>query len=528
MNPLLQTEPSARPFIHLDNITIRINDRDLFKNTSWKMNTDQRWAITGSNGSGKSIFIQALCRKVPLTRGQIHYFFDGEDRSRSYLHKGEIIVISPGSHQGFMKQHSGYYQARWQSFEDRGVPTVAEFLDSQRVEQISPYDTMTVRIGETNARNRRDHVTALLGIEYLLERKILHLSHGESRKVQIAGALIQSPRVLVLDDPFLGLDDSSRETMGRIVADMLVAETPRLLWMTTRPEEIPEGITHVLYLEQNRIKMQGEKRVICPRVFRTQTDQSSRYVLMLPPAAGSERSPAPSFLVQLKNVSISYGMVPVLKNINWEMKKNEHWAILGPNGSGKTTLLSLILADNPQSYANDIFLFGKKRGSGESIWDIKERIGFVSPELHLFYPSNITCLEVVCSGFFNSIGLYRICSPRQLDIAKTFMASLVIDRISNRWFNQVSTGEQRLVLLARAMVKKPELLVLDEPCQGLDDEHQHHFLQQLDCLCRQDTAICMILTTHRRDALPGEITHVLKLNQGRIQEKGTRRQVLAI
>jgi len=527
MNHSLRAEPSARPLIQLDNITIRINDRNLFENTSWTMNTGQRWAITGSNGSGKSIFIQALCRKVPLARGQIHYFFDGEDRSRSYLHKGEIIVISPGNHQGFMKQYSGYHQARWQSFEDRGIPTVAEFLESQRVGQISSFDTMPVRIGEANGNNRRDHVTALLGIDYLLERKILHLSHGESRKVQIAAALIQSPRVLVLDDPFLGLDDSSRETMGRTVTDMLDAETPCLLWVTTRPDEIPAGISHVLYLEQNRIKMLGEKRIIYPRVFRTQTDQSSRDVLIPPPAADSERSPAPSSLVRLKNVSITYGKVPVLKSINWEMKKNEHWAILGPNGSGKTTLLSLILADNPQSYANDIFLFGKKRGSGESIWDIKERIGFVSPELHLFYPSNISCLEVVCSGFFNSIGLYRHCSSRQLDIAKTFMASLAIDRISNRLLNQVSTGEQRLVLLARAMVKKPELLVLDEPCQGLDDGHQHHFLQQLDCLCRQDASICMILTTHRRDALPGEITHILRLNQGRIQEKGTRRQVLA-
>jgi molybdate transport system ATP-binding protein len=189
--------------------------------------------------------------------------------------------------------------------------------------------------------------------------------------------------------------------------------------------------------------------------------------------------------------------------------------VLGPNGAGKTTLLSLILADNPQAYANDITLFGRRRGSGESIWEIKQSIGWVAPELQLYYPKSATCLDVICSGFFDSVGLYRQCSAGQREVALSWMRRLSLSEQAETPLEQVSEGEQRRVLIARALVKGPALLVLDEPCQGLDADNRDRVLQAINWVgSRPETS--MIYVTHRADELPPNITHVLRLNEGRV------------
>jgi molybdate transport system ATP-binding protein len=215
----------------------------------------------------------------------------------------------------------------------------------------------------------------------------------------------------------------------------------------------------------------------------------------------------------MKDVNISYNGVKVLRHIDWTVKKGEHWALLGPNGSGKTTLLSLILGDNPQAYANDINLFGRRKGSGESIWDIKKRIGLVSPELHLHYPRQFSCLDVVCSGFFDSAGLYRRCTDKQRGAALEWMDHMGLSPLAGARFGECSDGAQRMVLVARAMVKHPELLVLDEPCQGLDDRNRHRIVNRVEAIGKHfDTVV--IFVTHDPDELPGIVTHVLNLESG--------------
>ena len=229
----------------------------------------------------------------------------------------------------------------------------------------------------------------------------------------------------------------------------------------------------------------------------------------------------------MRRVNVSYGAAHILRDVDWTVREGEHWALLGPNGAGKSTLLSLILGDHPQVYANDVRLFGQRRGSGESIWEIKRRIGWVAPELHLYYPADgirpadgtsprhATGLQVVESGFYDSVGLYRTCSPEQQETARQWMEKLGIDERADAPFAKLSEGEQRLVLLARALVKRPLLLILDEPCQGLDASNRERVRQVVEEI-GSSTNTSVLYVTHNADELPLIVNHVLRLDKGRV------------
>jgi molybdate transport system ATP-binding protein len=211
----------------------------------------------------------------------------------------------------------------------------------------------------------------------------------------------------------------------------------------------------------------------------------------------------------MKNVTVKYGRTTALDNVNWTMRTGQNWVILGPNGCGKTTLLNLITADNLQAYANEIYLFGKRRGSGESIWDIKERIGMMSSEFQIRYRKPLLAFEVVLSGFFDSVGLFRNASPEQKQTADQWMAVLGIADKSVKTFNQLSYGEQRMVLLARSMVKMPQLLILDEPYQGLDRTNRQRILDAIDVIGHH-RGTNIIYVTHYPDEIPAGMTHMLR------------------
>jgi molybdate transport system ATP-binding protein len=172
--------------------------------------------------------------------------------------------------------------------------------------------------------------------------------------------------------------------------------------------------------------------------------------------------------------------------------------------------VKLITGDHPQAYANRIRLFGLQRGSGESIWDIKREIGLISAELQIRYRKDIRVVEVIRSGFFDSVGLYRHCSPEQAREADRWLADIGLDRERETSFDRLSYGERRLVLLARAMVKSPRLLVMDEPCQGLDPENRRKILALVEQICSlPDTHLLYI--THLPEEIPAAITRILRL-----------------
>jgi molybdate transport system ATP-binding protein len=225
--------------------------------------------------------------------------------------------------------------------------------------------------------------------------------------------------------------------------------------------------------------------------------------------------PVPSFedIVKMQQVTVKYADKTILNHIDWHIKQGERWALLGPNGAGKSTLLSLINGDNPQAYANNIILFDKKRGSGESIWDIKQKIGFVSPELYQYFPLDNNCLQVIESGFYDTLGLFRPSQAAKAEVALKWMKVLGIEKYSRTLLKNIPASAQRLCLLARALVKGPSLLILDEPCQGMDPHQQQHFKQVIDTLCHL-SSITLIYVTHYQDEIPDSVTKVLRLDKG--------------
>jgi molybdate transport system ATP-binding protein len=525
--------------ISIEDITIRVGARSLFEHTTWSIESDQNWGIIGETGSGKSMLAKTICRQVPILQGHIHYYFDEADeppQGRPYLNQNEALILSYETHRDFLNQYAGYHQARWQSFEGEDAPSVASLLSIHSLQSRSPFEIRPRLENEAAHQQKRDYAVGLLKLDGLLDRRIHTLSHGESRKVFLARLMMQAPRLLILDDPYVGLDSETRQHLSEGIEALMAAGDPKILWVGSRIEEIPPSIDHLLVVRGHRAAVQGEREQVInsaeykasfclPSTKNSHTESSPAFRAAVQRYAGTIKkvlAPESGALIEMADVAVSYGDVQVLSDISWTVRQGERWRLVGANGAGKTTLLSLILADNPQSYANTIRLFGKDRGSGESVWEIKHNIGWVSPEQQIYYSRTALCVEMVCSGFFDSAGLYREPTAEQTAAARQWMSALDIETLAGSPFTSLSTGQQRLVLLARALVKDPALLILDEPCQGLDSAHCRDFIGLVDQLCKQ-LPITLIYVSHHPEEMPAATTHQLKLERGRISQIGPLR-----
>jgi len=444
------------PLIRLHEVVLRHPDVQFSESLNWSLFPGEHWAFIGPNGSGKTLFIDAITGKLALKSGVREYpLLESLGLPVSEAVKAMAfrdITSLTGDY-----EHSAYQQ-RWNSQEAESSPDVRSLLT------LHP---------DSDYSNR---ILDLLAVRPLLDRKMIHLSSGELRKFLIVRALMARPRVLILDNPFIGLDAPSREQLNRVLDTLSGMVNLQILFVLSNPSDIPSFINHILPIAERKLEKPMRpsafladipllKRLF-PLMENNRTERKfSTYTSADFSGENKDETPA---IVQLCDVHIKYDERVILKHMNWTVRQGERWALLGPNGAGKSTLLSLVCADNPQSYANDIRLFGRKRGTGESIWDIKRHIGYVSPEMHNYYLKNVPCKDIVGSGLFDTIGLYRKCNEEQLEQCAKWMKIFGIFALSEKSFRNVSSGEQRLCLLARAFVKEPALLILDEPLHGLD------------------------------------------------------------
>ncbi len=481
---------SARLLLDLERITVRLWDRLIFAGTSWQIREGQQWAVLGPNASGKTALARAICGELPCSAGRIHRYvsrngYDG------------IGFVSFELHQRLMARDA-----------DRDLSRFAGLAGGHVYGLTTASDTIQEGLAEPDPAHFK-RVTELFGIGKLLDRPLRVLSNGESRKTLIARALMRKPELLILDEPFDGLDAASQRRLETVLRD-LIRSGLHLVLITHREDEVIPDISHVLCVKDCRVVSQGKRQeVLTPETLETlyaAEEEDREPVKSRSMDANVEKEP----IIEFRQVSVRYGETLALRSLDWTMRRGENWAILGPNGSGKTTLISLVYADNLQAYANDIRLFGKKRGSGESIWEIKQRIGLVSPHLQAGYRLDLRVFDVVVSGFFDSTGLYRRPTEQQQAAAAEWIERLGIADLRDRIFSQLSYGERRLVIIVRALVKNPELLALDEPCQGLDPANRRRVLSMVDCIAF-DTPAQILYVTHRRDEMPRCITNVLRL-----------------
>lgn len=517
----LGRENEIREWLALDRIAVRFGSRLAFRRASWLWRPGEQWAILGGDDSGKSLLAQALAGQVPVVEGEIRCHFPRSEKSGCPpgpdAWESSVALVSPQTQRDFALHESSFYQSRWHSGLDEGRKTVADYLAWRSVLGINPFEVGAANRAPPGFAPRRDRLLEWLAIRHLWRRKLIFLSNGEQRRVLLAQALLRDPALLILDDPYGGLDAEARIRLAEAI-QLLMADGLPVLVVAGRPAEIPPATTHLLLVGRRRLVAQGAKSAVLDHPLATrlaaQAGLPAPSRIQRGKSNGSQASPP--ILVEFNQVSIRAGSKLLLEPFCWTMRRSEHWLLLGPNGSGKTTLLNLVQGDHPQVHAQDIRIFGAPIATTQTLWRNRQRMGWLSPELHQHYPPAWSALEVVCSGFHNTLGLYLPCSAHRQALARRWLRWLGLAHLAGEPFGALPHGRQRLVLLARAAINQPRLLILVEPCQGLDSPLAAVVLDFVDGVVAQ-TGASVIFATHSPREIPRCITHVLRLQSGRIQ-----------
>lgn len=476
----------TQPVIIAKDLKILQNSKEILREVNFELQKGENLIVTGVSGVGKTILANALAKKLYVLGSlSINY-----DKSETNLFPVTQLIEQRYSLKNRGNLTSGfYYQQRFNSSDVDDCYTVAEEL-----ENVSSDDTQ---------------VDFLLSELKMTERKsapVIQLSSGEHKRFQIIKALLQPTQIMILDEPFIGLDKESRQKLYNIIDDKAAQGTTFVIISGTH-HAFPRCITHVLELNKD-----GQHQFELKENFEPSNTTSSFEINI----SNIEWKPTDLVFenaIRMVNTSVKYGDKTILNNINWTVKKGEKWLLQGHNGAGKSTLLSLITGDNPQAYANEIYLFDKRRGCGESIWDVKKPIGFVSPEVFAYYDKNLSVHDAVASGLFDTMGLFKKLTEEQEAKVQEWIHVFHLEDVQKNKLSTLSSGQQRMVLLANALVKNPALLLLDEPCQGLDEMQTKEFVQMIDELFEKIDSTLLYIS-HYDNEIPNCIAHVLHLEKG--------------
>lgn len=481
--------------IQLKNVFVKRGSVEVLHDINVEIQEGEKVAILGGNASGKSTLLDLLGGKTFPSRGKL---------VKPHYSKIALVHRDYSFHKVVGAAYQ-YYQQRYHAFDSEIGPTLWEVIQNQ-VKPLGTVDDNSVELPPlVYDEIVVQQVAEQMNISHLLQRKVTTLSNGETRRALIALSLLKNPALLLLDNPVTGLDEKSKSSLKSVLSNLKITVV-----IVCGHHDIPEGFNRRLVLKKGKLRDKSNSLSdisLEQQIFKAKESLSNQI----------DKTFLNDFKVafSITNGWVHYGQKKALDKINWQVKAGEKWALMGPNGSGKSTLLSLIMADNPQAYQNDITLFDQKRGSGESIWELKKRTGFISPEYHMYFPKNQRVWKVVASGLFDTIGLLKELNKDQEDTLNLYLNLLNIEATKERPLNELSTGEQRQVLLARALIKNPPLLVLDEPCQSLDYSHMVYFRDLIDKVVSTLNKT-LIYVTHNKEEIPACVNKTLYLADGEV------------
>ena len=517
--------------VTINNCNVQDRMKVCIRRVDWCMKPGEAWLVMGSNGSGKSHFIHALAGKLSFVPNEVNGT-EVPPPMYTSVFKDSVSIVSLESAAALIEEERSRDESEIMDKEDigrTGRQYICEVLGGSS-KKGAPLPAIASRL-ETMPQVK------LCGVEKILDRGLRYMSTGEIRRTLLCRALLSGCRLLILSDPFAGLDTESRrillEFFDTIVSKQLSAmETdsafPRIILSMERFNEIPSGINRVLEFSESKISFCGERSVYEKILLDRNVEKSAKikeeqhaFLMELDKirkesnALTSEiyTNSVPESLICFDKVNVGWGDHHVLVDLTWEVKNGVHWLLRGPNGSGKTTILELITGDNMQVFRENIKLFGRRRGSGETIWDIKRNLGIVSYRLHVEYRmvGGTDLQSVIISGFHDSIGLYEVATDFEIATARAWLHLAGFEGREHETFGSLSYGEQRAVLILRAAVKSPRVLILDEPCHGLDDDYRFKILHLLSVIAGTGTTTLLHVTHDPTEVLECE-KHILELH----------------
>ena len=445
--------------------------------------------VIGANSSGKTTLGNILEKGWNFRTNQI----------TSPIGKPKVKKIEFSDIHSLPGLNVEYYQQRYEATMNDEVPSIAEIL------------------GDKITGERWAELTRMFNLRGVENQKINYLSSGELRKLLIINALIEPVDVLILDNPYIGLDQPSRDILNGAI-EALRAEGITTVLLVSNPRDIHPNVTQVIPMQQLTIQRPirefGSIKWLRSAVMHLFDYAVNVSEIPFPP--NEDKEPVGT-VMKITHGVVNYGNRRIIDGIDWEIKDGQCWALSGPNGSGKSTLLSLICADNPQAYSNDIVLFDRRRGSGESIWDIKRRISFVSPEQSLHFHPAGDVVTIVAQGLNDTTGVFIPLKPGQKELAEQWLRLLHIEHLAPRSIGTLSGGEKQMVMLARTFIKQPRLMIFDEPLHGLDYARARAARAIINHLAARSRAsdgrypLSIIFVSHYADELPECITYTKTL-----------------
>ena len=483
--------------IFLRNCDIRDGTNAILRSVTFSMRDGERWLVTGTNDSGASALISALAGKKGI--------LPSDDGSYENGFGDSVALVSLEAAAWLIEEERRRDDS---DFVEGGVD-IGRTPRAYIAETLSPSDVVRYPAGQ----GLENHPAAIqCGIARILDRGLKYLSTGEIRRTLFCRALTSKIRLLILDEPFDGLDAASRDSLSRLLSDGIPG-TQTIVAMDS-PDGIPNFISHVLEISDGKVSFTGTRgdyetsgsrdgaRSIYADIGDALNDAREQSRIMMSEGSRDHSDT----LVEMKNVTVEWSERKVLDGVNWTLRRGEHWLIRGPNGSGKTTLLELITGDNPQVFRNEVWLFGARRGSGETIWELKKKMGIVSYRLHTEYRflGDLPLESVILSGLHDSIGLYEQCGEEEKELADKWLRIAGFTGKGSILFRDLSYGEQRAILIARAAIKQPPLLILDEPCHGLDGGHRARVLDLLQRIAESGDSTLLHVTHDPTEVLPCE------------------------